>query len=175
MMASVQHSPPEHPNPFPLQAAEERPRFHPLDGGAVRQLREPSLRQPDVLVDVPRDDRLVAWRKEFFDGRLPGADELSEEAPLAKKLVDQDRADRVHLLVPFEVEKGVRDRSPHADRLVCLAGVGGDDLLEDRLDGCGHINIGDSDEVIVYGRLALSPHARNQLETNSLRVVRVAG
>ena len=79
------------------------------------------------------------------------ADELGEEAALGKKLVDQDGADRVRLLVRLEVEQVVRHGPPHAHRLVRLAGVGGDDVLEDRLDGLRHVGVGDGDEVVVHG------------------------
>ena len=151
VMAGVQHSPPEDPNPLPLQAAEEGPALQPPGGGALRQLRQPSLHQPDVLVDVRLHGRLLAGREQFFDGRLLGAHELSEEAALGEKLVDQDGADRVRLLVRLEVEQVVRHGPPHADRLVRLAGVGGDDVLEDRLDGLGHVGVGDGDEVVVHG------------------------
>jgi hypothetical protein len=55
------------------------------------------LHQPDVLIEVDADGRLLARREQFFDGRLLGADELSEEAALGEKLVNEDRADRVRL------------------------------------------------------------------------------
>src|SRR5882724_2614443 len=48
MMAGVQDTSPEHPNP-PLQAAEERSAFQPPGGSGFRQLRQPTLHQPDVL------------------------------------------------------------------------------------------------------------------------------
>ncbi len=101
------------------------------------------------------NDRLFAEREEFFDGRLLGADELSEEAPLGKKLVDQDGADRVGLLVGLEVQEVLRYGPPHADRLVRLAGVGGDGVLKDRLDGLGHVGFGDGNEVVVHGSFFL--------------------
>jgi hypothetical protein len=66
--------------------------------------------------------------------------------------VNEDGADRVRLLVRLEVEQGVRHRPPHARRLVRLAGVGGDDVLEDRLDRLWHVGVGDGDEVVVHGR-----------------------
>ena len=39
----------------------------------------------------------------------------------------------------------------HADRLVRFAGVGGDDVLEDRFDGLRHVGVRDSDKVVVHG------------------------
>jgi hypothetical protein len=69
VVAGVQDSPPEHPNLFPLQAPEEGPALQPPGGGALRQLRQPPLRQPDVLVDIRLDDWLLAGRDKFFDGR----------------------------------------------------------------------------------------------------------
>jgi hypothetical protein len=63
--------------------------------------------------------------------------------------VDQDRADRVRLLVRSEVEKIVRHRLPYADRLVGFTCVGREDMLENRLDGLGHIVIRNGSEIVV--------------------------
>jgi CheY-like chemotaxis protein len=57
----------------------------------------------------------------FADRRLLRADELGEEAALREKLVGQDRADRVRLLVRLVVEEMVRHRPPHAGSLVSLS------------------------------------------------------
>jgi hypothetical protein len=84
VMAGMQHSPPEHPNSLSLQAAEEGPALQPPGSGARRQLRQPSLRQPDVLIDVYLDNWLLARRQQFFDGRLLGADELGAEKALGE-------------------------------------------------------------------------------------------
>src|ERR1700692_1187190 len=43
--------------------------------------------------------------------------------------------------------------SGHPDRLVHLAGVGGEDVLEDRLNGLGYVGVGDGDEVVVHGQV----------------------
>src|SRR5215813_14192964 len=103
MVTGVQNSSPKHPNPFPLQAAEERPLFEPPGRSASGKLRQSSLDKPDVLVDVRLDGRLLVGGKQFFDRRLRRADELSEETPLGKQLVDHDRADRVRFLMRLEV------------------------------------------------------------------------
>ena len=95
VMAGVQDSSPEDPNPFTLQAAKEGAMFQPPGGGALRQLRQPAFHQPDVFLDVGCHARLLAGRQQFFDGRFLRADELNEEAALGEKLVDQDGADRV--------------------------------------------------------------------------------
>ena len=63
VMAGVKDSSPEDPNPFPLQPAEERALFEPPDGRATGKLREPSLHEPDVLVDVRLDDGFLAKRE----------------------------------------------------------------------------------------------------------------
>ena len=80
---------------------------------------------------------MLSRRQEVLDGRLLGADELGEEPPLGEELVDQDGPDRVRLLVRLVVEQVVGDRPPHAGRLVRLAGVGRDDVLEERVPACG--------------------------------------
>ena len=49
------------------------------------------------------------------------------------------------------------------DRLVRLAGVSGDDVLEGRLDGLGHVGVGDGGEVVVHGR---SPYFAGSTPTN---------
>lgn len=152
VVAGVQDTPPEHPNSLPLQPTEEGPALQPPGGGALSKLRQTVLHQPDVLVDVRLDDGLLAGREEFFAGRLLGADELSEEPAFGEKLVSQDRADRVRLVVRLEVEQGVRHRPPDARRLVRLADAGGDDVPEDRLDRLRHVSVGDGDEVVFHGR-----------------------
>ncbi len=140
------------PKSAPVAARRRGASLQPPGNGPLRQLRQPLFHQPDVLVDVRLHDGLLAGREEFFDRRLLGAHELSEESPLRKKLVDQDGADRVGLLVRLEVQQGVRHRPPHAHRLVRFAGVGGQDVLEDRFDGRGYVGVGDGGEVIVHGR-----------------------
>lgn len=52
--------------------------------------------------------------------------------------------------VGFEVQEGVRHRPPHTHGLVRFTGVSSHDMLEDRLDGLGHVGVGDSDEVVVH-------------------------
>jgi hypothetical protein len=64
---------------------------------------------------------------------------------------DHDRADRVGLLVRLEVEQGVGHRSPHAHGLVRFAGIGGKDVLKDRLGGLRHVGVEDGSEVVVHG------------------------
>jgi hypothetical protein len=126
-----------------VAAGEDGPALRPPGGGAPGQLRQPALRQPEVLLDVRLNDWLFPRRQQFFDWRLLGADELGKEAALGEELVDQDRADRVGLLVRLEVEQVVRHRPPHARRLVRFAGVGGQDMLENRLNGLRHVGVGD--------------------------------
>jgi len=80
--------------------------------------------------------------------------------------VDQDGADRVRLLVRLEVEQVVCDGAPHADRLVRLAGVGDDDVPEDRLGRLWNFGIGDGDEVVMHG------HSRVKTKTAGDKAVR---
>jgi len=61
----------------------------------------------------------------------------------------ENGSDRIRLLVRFEVEQVIRDGPPHAHCLVRFAGVGGDDVLEDMLDGLRNLSVGDGDEVVV--------------------------
>src|SRR5262249_51933112 len=84
------------------------------------------------------------------------------EAALGKKLVDQDGADGVGLLVRLEIEKAVRHGPPHARRLVRLAGVGGDEVVKDWLDGPGHFRVRDGDEVIVHGWVPRESFAKSE-------------
>jgi hypothetical protein len=70
------------------------------------------LHEPGVLVEVGAEGRLLARREQFFYERLLGADELSEEAALGEKLVNEDGADRVGLLVRLEVEQARPPSSP---------------------------------------------------------------
>src|ERR1051326_7839580 len=63
----------------------------------------------------------------------------------------EDGSDRVRLLVRLEVEQVIRHGPPHARSLVRFAGVGGDDVLEDRLDGLRNLGFGDGDEVVIHG------------------------
>jgi len=81
-MAGVKHSPPEDPNPLPLQPTEEVPLFQPPLSRSSRKLRKPSLHEPQILDDVGLHGRLFAGRQEFFHWRLLRADELTKEAPL---------------------------------------------------------------------------------------------
>src|SRR5262245_46755647 len=67
--------------------------------------------------------------------------------------MDQDGMGRIALLVRLEVEQGVRHRPPNARRLVGRADVGGYDVPEDRLDGLGHVGVGDGGELVVHGRV----------------------
>jgi hypothetical protein len=78
------------------------------------------------------------------------AEELSEKAPLRQKLVNQDGSDRIRLLVRLEVEQVIRHGPPHAHRLVRFAGVGDDEVLENRLDRSRHFGVGDSGEFLVH-------------------------
>ena len=133
MVAGVEDSPPERPDSLPFQPTEERHLRQPPLGGRLGKLRQPPLRQRDVPVQVGLDRGLIARRQQFFDGWLLGADELGEEPPLREDLVDQDGSDRVDLLVRLEVEEIVGDRPPHAGGLVRLAGVGGNEVLEQRV------------------------------------------
>src|SRR6185437_4915808 len=91
--------------------------------------------------------RNCCWRHRRRGSRLEPIPTLS----LGEKRVDQDGADRIDLLVRLEVKQDVGDGPPHAHRLVGLAGVGGDDVLEDRLVGLGHVGVGDGDEIVVHG------------------------
>src|SRR4051795_687294 len=50
----------------------------------------------------------------------------------------------------LEVDQIVRHRPPHAHRLVGFADVSHDDMLEDRLDGLGHVSVGDGGEVVMH-------------------------
>src|SRR5262245_32277903 len=93
VVAGVQDTPPEHPDPLSLQAAEEGTALEPPGGGALRQLRQASPGLPDVPVEVGPDDGAVALREKVLDGRLVGADKLGEEAAFGEELVDQDGAD----------------------------------------------------------------------------------
>jgi hypothetical protein len=153
VMAGMQDTTPEDPYSLPLQAAEEGSLLEPPSGRATGKLREPSSHQPDVFVYVGLNGRLFAGRKQFFDGWLVGADELSEEPPLREKLVNNYGTDCVHLLMRLEVEKGVRHGSPHAHRLVRFAGIGLNEVLEDRLNGLRNLGIVDGDEVVVHEQI----------------------
>src|SRR6202035_5116455 len=113
------------PRSPPLQTAEEWPDLKPPGGGALCQLWQPLLRQPDVLLDVRHHGRLLAGREQFLDVRLLCANGLGEEAALGGNVVGYGRANRVRLLVRLEVEPVVRYGPPDAHRLVRLAGVGG--------------------------------------------------
>src|SRR5262245_1537692 len=134
-MGSVEHPPPKNPNPLTLPTTEERSNLQPPGDRPFRKLRQSLFRQPHVLVDVGLHGWLIAWRQEVFDRRLRSADKLGQEAALRKKLVDHDGADRVGLLMWLEAQQLIRHRPPHGDGLVRLAGVSGQDVLEDRLDG----------------------------------------
>jgi hypothetical protein len=134
VVAGVQHPPPEHPNPLPLQPTEEGTLLQPPRGRATGELRQPPPHEPEVLVDVRLRDGLFAGRQELFDRRLLCGDKLGEEAALREKLVNQDRANRVRLLVWFEVEDGICYGPLHAHGLVRFPHVGRDNVLEDRLD-----------------------------------------
>jgi hypothetical protein len=94
----------------------------------------------------------LSWWKQFFNRRLFGADKLSEEAPLGKKLVDHDGANGVRLLVRLEVEYVVRDGPPDAHGLVRFAGIGLESMLEGCIDGPWHVGVGDGGVVVVHGR-----------------------
>src|SRR5262245_27194582 len=160
VMASVQNSPPKEPNALALQPAEEAALIQPPGGRAGGKLRQPSPHEPKVFVNVRLDGRFLAGRQEFFNRRFLSADELGEEAPLRKKLMDQDRADRIRLLMRLEIEKIVRHRPPHADGLVRFADVCRDRVLEDRLDGLRDLRVGDGSEFVVHFPLLSSPKRR---------------
>src|SRR5262249_12838266 len=76
--------------------------------------------------------------------------------------MDQDGADRVGFLVRPEVEQVVRHRPPHAHRLVRLAGVGLEGVLEGRIDRLGHVGVGDGNVLVVHGRPFWAPPARQE-------------
>lgn len=156
-MAGVQDTSPKDLNPFSLQTAEEGSLFEPPRGCPGGELRQPLLCQTDVLVNVYLHVGLLADRQKLLHRRFLGADELSEEAPLGEKLVDQDGANRVGRLVRLEVEESVWHGPPHAHGFVRLAGIGGDDVLEDWLNRLGDFSVGDGDEVVVRGRLLSHP------------------
>ena len=99
----MQQPPPEGPDPLPLQAPEERPLLQPPLGTCGGELRQPPLRQPDVLIQIGLNGRVLTGWPEPFDRRPLGADELGEEAALREDLVDQDRPEGVRLLVRLEV------------------------------------------------------------------------
>ena len=133
-MASVQHSSPEDPYPFSLQSAEEGASLsHQATSTYANCGNRPSPTRRTSRCTPSRWP--ITGRQQFFDGWLLGADELIEEAPFGQNLVDHDGADWVRLFMRFEVEHAIGNRPPHVDRLVRLAGVGGHDMLECRLDG----------------------------------------
>src|SRR5262245_23566666 len=77
--------------------------------------------------------------------------------------MDHDSPDWVGLFVRFEIEHVIGCRPPHADRLVRLAGVGLDNMLEYGLSGLGYVGVGNGDEVVVHGCLLadlLSPGSK---------------
>src|SRR5262249_36111502 len=87
-----------------------------------------------------------------LDRRLLGADELGEEAALGEDLVGEYRPDGVRLLVGLVVEQGLGDRPPHADRLVGLAGIGLDHVLERRVGGRRHVLVQDGTDLVANRR-----------------------
>ena len=66
---------------------------------------------------------------------------------LRENLVDQDGSNRVDLLMRLEVQEFVWDRPPHAGGLVGLAGIGGDEVLEQRVSRLRDILVRDGDEM----------------------------
>src|SRR5262249_8782016 len=133
VVAGVQDPPPERPDPLPSQPIEERYLRQPPLGAGRGKLRQPSLRQQDIPLQVRSDRRLLVRTQELLDERLLDADELGEEPALRQDLVDEDGPNRVRLLMRSEVEEVVRGRPPNARGLVGLAGVGRDDVLEERV------------------------------------------
>jgi hypothetical protein len=81
----------------------------------------------------------------------------AKKRAIGEKLVGQDGADGVRLLVRLEVEQVVRHGPPDAHGLVRLADVGGDDVLEGGIDSLRHVGVGDGGEVVVHGCLPASP------------------
>src|SRR5262249_8089817 len=103
------------------------------------------------LIDIGGDGwRVARWQK-LIGRRFLGADELSEEAALGEELVDQNRADRIRLLVRTELEAGIRHGSPHAGRFVSLPCGGVDNGLPLRLDGARRFVLRNGNEVVVHG------------------------
>src|SRR6516164_4497673 len=76
---------------YPDERAGARPQSLPNRHKSARGPWPPPD-EPEVLVEVRLHARLLASGEQFFDRRLLGPDELSEEAALGEDLVGQDRA-----------------------------------------------------------------------------------
>jgi hypothetical protein len=110
MVAGVEDTPPERPDPLPFEPTEERHLRQPPFGGRLGKLRRSPLRQRDVAIQVGLDCWMVACGEQLFDGWFLDTDELGEEPPFGEDLVDEDGTDRVHLIVGLKVEKIIWDR-----------------------------------------------------------------
>src|SRR5262249_18778198 len=111
MMARVQHTSPKDPDALPRQPAKERPTLKPPRRRPSGQLPQSPAQEPDVLVDVRLNDRVLARGQEFLDNRFLGADELGEESSFGQELMHEDGANRIGLLMRLEVEETIRRRA----------------------------------------------------------------
>src|SRR4051794_36796411 len=100
---------------------------------------------------------MVARREKFLDGWFMESDKLGEGPSLREDLVDQDGADRVDLLMRLEFQQVVGDHPPYAGGLIGLAGIGGDEMLEQWVSCLRHFLVRDGDEVVVHAPSHIRP------------------